>query len=150
MSLLPSCVETGQRKHLCPDLRALVYKYYSSGIDPHGCFHGLFLGNPGNGCTLMNIQRLYRMFNDPLREDQVEMYLLNANKKGPKFVDEFWYDNLVLKCHCQNPTASSYAVMLEVQSLLGDNIQAPSESTIRKCLLRNKMQMNRASYVSFL
>ena len=99
---------------------------------------------------LVTPQRLYRMFNDPSREDQVEMYLLNANKKGPKFVDEFWYDNLALKCHCQNPTGSSYAVMLEVQSLLGDNIQAPSESTIRKCLLRNKMQMNRASYVSFL
>ena len=70
-------------------------QYWEQGRTAQHCYDGLFMGTDGNGSTLKNIQRIYRLFSTEGKEQKVLDYIVGMNRRGPALVEEFWYDDAI-------------------------------------------------------
>ena len=137
-------------KHLTKEMREMIWSYYNLGKSAEECHEKLFLGSEIT-CKLKNIKKLYRLFADPSKENELIKYLATTNIRGPKVREnhEQWYDDLVSVINFNDPTTSNFGLRLQLEEIIeNSNLRLPSLTSVGRALQRCKLKRKRCTFLS--
>ena len=137
-------------KHLCKELREMIYSYCINGKSARECHDALFLGSD-QICKLKNVQKIFNLCNDSTKEKAKIEYLSNCHRRGPQgdvLNNGQWYDDIIETLSTNYPTVSTIVLRQHLEAVIDGAKRVPSIASINTCLRRIDLKRKRCTFLS--